>query len=44
MLVLKTQKTLRKNLRTKIKRTNIKKKLKDTLEYKEFLYEVKKIC
>jgi hypothetical protein len=43
-MLLKSTKVLRKNLRTNIKRTNIKKKLKYTLEYKEFRQEVKELC
>jgi len=35
-MVLKSQKVLNKRLRTKIKRTNLKKKLKYTLETREF--------
>lgn len=43
-MLLKGSKVLRKNLRSKIKKTNIKKKLMYTIEYREFLNEVKKIC
>lgn len=36
MLHLRTPKELNKNLRTKIKRTNLKKQRKYSLEYKEY--------
>ena len=43
-MLLKSTKVLQKNLRTNIKRTNIKKKLRYSLEYKEFRKEVKELC
>jgi 2-phosphoglycerate kinase len=44
MLLLKTPKELQKNLRSRIKKTNIKKRLKYYIEYREFLIEVNKLC
>lgn len=43
MLHLRSAKVLRKNLRTNIKKINIKKKLRYTIEYKEFLNEVNNV-
>ena len=43
-MLLKGPKVLRKNLRTKIKKINVKKKLRYTIEHKEFLNEVNKLC
>jgi hypothetical protein len=41
-MLLKSSKVLRKNLRSNIKKINVKKKLMYTIEYREFLNEVKK--
>lgn len=43
-MYLRTTKELRKNLRTNIKKINVKKKLRYTIERKEFLSEVNKLC
>lgn len=43
-MYLRTPKFLRKNLRTNIKKINVKKKLRYTIEHKEFLSEVNKLC
>lgn len=40
MFILKTPKTLRKHLRTKIKRTNQKKLKVERLSFKEYIQEV----
>ena len=40
-MLLKKSKVLRKNMRSNIKKINVKKKLMYTIEYKEYLKEVK---
>lgn len=42
-MYLRSTKVLRKNLRTNIKKINVKKKLRYTIEYREFLSEVKNV-
>lgn len=42
-MLLKNSKVLRKNLRSNIKKINVKKKLMYTIEYREFLNEVKNV-
>jgi len=42
-MYLRTTKVLRKNLRTNIKKINGKKKLRYTIEYREFLNDVKNV-